>query len=215
MPNRDLNNMRASYESSVLLEEDCDVNPFTQFEKWFGHAMDDKLIEPNAMQIATVGKDLQPSLRTVLLKGFDKNGFVFYTNYESKKGKQLAQNEKIALLFWYREHERQIRIEGTVKRTSRELNDVYFHSRPTDSQIAATISEQSKVVPNRHVLEKLFQEKQEEFSNKEIPLREDWGGYLVVPHLFEFWQGRKNRLHDRIQYSLIKEDIWKLERLAP
>lgn len=215
MPNRDVHNMRASYESSFLLEEDCDANPFQQFDKWFNHAVDDKLIEPNAMQIATVGKNLQPSLRTVLLKSFDENGFVFYTNYESKKGKQLAENEKIALLFWFREHERQIRIEGTVQRTSRKLNDVYFHSRPTDSQLAATISSQSEVIPNREMLDKLFQEKQQEFSNKEIPLKENWGGYIVTPNLFEFWQGRKSRLHDRIQYSLISADNWKMERLAP
>lgn len=215
MPNRDLNNMRASYESSILLEKDCDANPFHQFDKWFHQVLNDGLIEPNAMQIATVGKDLQPSIRTVLLKSFDENGFVFYTNYESKKGKQLAENEKTALLFWYREHERQIRIEGTVQRTPRELNDVYFHSRPIDSQLAATISSQSEVIPDREYLDKLFLEKQQAFLNKEIPLKEEWGGYVVVPNLFEFWQGRKSRLHDRIQYTKDDGGNWKIERLAP
>ena len=215
MPNRDLNNMRASYESSILLEEDCDGNPFKQFDKWFQQAENDNLIEPNAMQVATVGKNLQPSLRTVLLKSFDENGFVFYTNYESKKGNQLAENEQVALLFWYREQERQIRIEGTAYRTSRELNDEYFHSRPVDSQLAATISSQSKVIPDRAFLDKLFLEKKQEFINKEIPLKENWGGYVVVPELFEFWQGRKSRLHDRIQYTKDKSGNWKLERLAP
>ena len=214
MPNRDLNNMRESYESSFLLEEDCDKNPFKQFDKWFQFAVIDKLIEPNAMQIATVGNDLQPSLRTVLLKSFDVNGFIFYTNYESKKGNQIAENEKIALLFWFREHERQIRIEGTAHKTSQASNDIYFHSRPRSSQLAATVSAQSKVVENRAALEKLFEEKNQEFLDKEIPLKENWGGYLVVPTLFEFWQGRRSRLHDRIQYTK-ENNSWKMERLAP
>jgi len=215
MPNRDLNNMRESYETSFLLEEDCDMNPFKQFDKWFQAAIDDKLIEPNAMQVASVGKDMQPSLRTVLLKSFDENGFIFYTNYESKKGIQIADNGKVALLFWFREHERQIRIEGIATKTSLEMNDVYFHSRPRDSQIAATISDQSKTVGSRIVLEELFEKKDDEFRNKEIPLKENWGGYIIRPTLFEFWQGRKNRLHDRIQYTKEIDLDWKINRLQP
>ncbi len=213
MPNRDVHNMRESYESSFLLEENCDSNPFHQFDNWFQHAIDSKLIEPNAMTLATVGKNGQPSARIVLLKSFNKDGFVFYTNYESKKGGQMKENHKVAILFWWQE--RQVRIEGTVQKSSSELNDVYFHSRPTDSQLAATISDQSKIIPNRDFLDKLFQEKQVEFFDKEIPLKENWGGYIVVPSLFEFWQGRENRLHDRIQYTLLSEDSWKMERLAP
>ncbi len=215
MPNRDLNNMRESYESSFLLEEHCDPNPFKQFDKWFQNALDDNLIEPNAMQIATVGKDLQPSVRTVLLKSFDTDGFIFYTNYASKKGMQMAENEKVSLLFWYREHERQIRIEGIANKTSYESNDIYFHSRPKESQLAATISTQSKVIDNRAMLEKLFEEKNKEYQDKEVPLREDWGGYIITPHLFEFWQGRKSRLHDRIQYTNQTNQSWKIERLSP
>jgi pyridoxamine 5'-phosphate oxidase len=215
MPNRDLNNMRESYESALLLEENCDSNPFVQFDKWFQNALDNNLIEPNAMQIATVGKDLQPSVRTVLLKSFDVNGFVFYTNYDSKKGIQIAENSKVSLLFWYREHERQIRIEGFASKTTYDANNIYFHSRPIDSQLAASISNQSKVIENRAVLDDLFNEKKIEYQDKEIPLRENWGGYIIVPHLFEFWQGRKSRLHDRIQYTKQTDATWKLERLAP
>lgn len=215
MPNRDLNNMRESYESSSLLEQDCDKNPFKQFDKWFHNALNDNLNEANAMQIATVGLDLQPSIRTVLLKSFDKDGFVFYTNYESKKGIQIKENDKVTLLFWYREHERQIRIEGTAKKTKLEENDIYFHSRPKDSQLAAMVSEQSKKVESRIVLDEMFKAKNEEYANKKIPLKENWGGYVVVPNLFEFWQGRKNRLHDRIQYTLKENNIWTIERLFP
>lgn len=215
MPNRDLNNMRESYESGCLLEKDCDKNPFNQFDKWFQQALSEKIKEPNAMQIATVGNDGQPSIRTVLLKSFDKDGFVFYTNYKSKKGIQLAQNNKIAILFFYEEHERQIRIEGIVHKCTSEENNAYFHARPVDSQIAATISAQSQVVADRAVLENLFEAKKQEFLNKEIPLKEDWGGYIVTPVLFEFWQGRKNRLHDRIQYTKTKTGDWIMERLMP
>lgn len=215
MPNRDLNNMRNSYEKGFLLEKDCAKNPFVQFEKWFQDAINDNLYEPNAMQIATVGKNAQPSVRTVLLKSFDEKGFVFYTNYESKKGKQIKENDKVALLFWFREHERQIRIEGIATKTSLEMNDVYFHSRPRDSQIAAFVSKQSSIIENRRMLDDLFKEKNKEFKNKEIPLKKNWGGFLIKPILFEFWQGRENRLHDRLQYIIYKNQNWKLVRLAP
>jgi pyridoxamine 5'-phosphate oxidase len=128
---------------------------------------------------------------------------------------QMAENEKVALLFWYREHERQIRIEGIANKTTNESNDIYFHSRPKESQLAATISNQSKVIENRTVLEKLFEEKNKEYLDKEIPLLKDWGGYIITPHLFEFWQGRKSRLHDRIQYTKQIDYSWKIERLSP
>ena len=215
MPNRDLTNMRNSYEKGFLLEEDADKNPFVQFEKWLQEAIDDNLYEPNAMQIATVGIDLQPSLRTVLLKSFDENGFIFYTNYDSKKGIEIKENDKIALLFWFREHERQIRIEGTATRTLTEMNEIYFRSRPRDSQIAASISKQSSIVENRRVLEDLFNRANEEFKNAEIPFKTNWGGYLVKPLLLEFWQGRQNRLHDRLQYRIDENQNWIQVRLAP
>ena len=213
MPNRDLNNMRESYESSFLLEEHCDSDPFIQFDKWFHHAVEAKVAEPNAMTLATVGSNGQPSARIVLLKSFNQNGFVFYTNYESKKGKQMIENSKVALLFWWQE--RQVRIEGVVQKVDRISAEKYFHSRPADSQIGAIVSPQSQVLKNRFVLEERFKETENEFAEKEIPLPDNWGGYIVEPVLFEFWQGRVSRLHDRIQYRLLSENKWTMERLAP
>jgi pyridoxamine 5'-phosphate oxidase len=213
MPNRDLNNMRESYESSFLLEEHCDSDPFILFDKWFHHALDAKITEPNAMTLATAGNNGQPSARIVLLKSFSHDGFVFYTNYESRKGKEMNENNKVALLFWW--HERQVRIEGVVKKADRHSAEKYFHSRPKDSQIGAAISPQSQVLKNRFILEDRFKETEAEFKEKEIPLPDNWGGYIVVPDLFEFWQGRVSRLHDRIQYTLSSEQKWMMERLAP
>ena len=215
MPNRDLTNMRNSYEKGFLLEKDCDKNPIFQFEKWFQQAIDDNLYEPNAMQIATVVNDLHPSLRTVLLKSFDENGFVFYTNYESKKGVDIKENDKVALLFWFREHERQVRIEGIATQTTEEMNEIYFRSRPRDSQIAAYLSNQSIVIENRNSLDELFLQIIQEFKDLEIPIKKNWGGYNIKPTVIEFWQGRQNRLHDRLQYTLQENQIWILERLAP
>lgn len=213
MPNRDVHNMRESYESSFLLEEDCDANPFHQFDKWFHHAIDIKLPEPNAMTLATVGKDGQPSARIVLLKSFSRHGFIFYTNYESRKGKQMQENDKVSLLFWWQE--RQVRIEGVVNHVDRAAAETYFHSRPKGSQIGALVSPQSQVLENRNILEERFKELEHEYRGKEVPLPENWGGYIVTPNLMEFWQGRLSRLHDRIQYTRIAEDSWKIERLAP
>jgi pyridoxamine 5'-phosphate oxidase len=213
MPNRDVHNMRESYESSFLLEEDCDANPFHQFDKWFHHAIDIKLPEPNAMTLATVGKDGQPSARIVLLKSFSRHGFIFYTNYESRKGKQMQENDKVSLLFWWQE--RQVRIEGVVNQVDRAAAETYFHSRPKGSQIGALVSPQSQVLENRNILEERFKELEHEYRGKEVPLPENWGGYIVTPNLMEFWQGRLSRLHDRIQYTRIAEDSWKIERLAP
>jgi pyridoxamine 5'-phosphate oxidase len=205
--------MRESYESSFLLEEDCDANPFHQFDKWFHHAIDIKLPEPNAMTLATVGKDGQPSARIVLLKSFSRHGFIFYTNYESRKGKQMQENDKVSLLFWWQE--RQVRIEGVVNKVDRAAAETYFHSRPKGSQIGALVSPQSQVLENRNILEERFKELEHEYRGKEVPLPENWGGYIVTPNLIEFWQGRLSRLHDRIQYARIAEDSWKIERLAP
>ncbi len=215
MANRDLHNMRESYDAFSLLEQDCASNPFKQFDNWFQQALAIDDLEPNAMQIATVGNNLKPTIRTVLLKSFDENGFIFFTNYDSTKGKQISENANVALLFWYRTHQRQIRIEGIASKTPKEVNDSYFHSRPIDSQLAALVSEQSSVVESRAVLDEQFKQKQIELQNQEIPTRENWGGYLIEPSLFEFWQGRENRLHDRIQYTKQANGIWKMERLMP
>ena len=213
MPNRDLNNMRESYESSYLLEEDCHPNPFHQFDKWFHHAVESKITEPNAMTLATVGADGQPSARIVLLKSFNQDGFVFYTNYESKKGRHLEDNHKAAILFWW--EQRQVRIEGIVKKTDRVSAEQYFHSRPKDSQIGAMVSRQSEVLEHRSELDKKYEETAKIFMDKEVPLPDSWGGYVLIPVLFEFWQGRISRLHDRIQYTRIAEETWKIERLSP
>lgn len=215
MPNRDVHKMRESYDSSILLETDCNADPFLQFEKWFSEAVEDKIFEPNAMTLATTGKDGQPSARMVLLKAYSHEGFVYYSNYESKKGKQIRDNEKVALLFWWAKHSRQVRIEGIAITTPKEENKIYFHSRPRESQIAALISDQSSVVESREALEKLYREKEKEFTEKEVPLKKNWGGFNVRPHSFEFWQGKGNRLHDRIQYSKDEKGNWKIERLAP
>ncbi|MCB0507405.1 MAG: pyridoxamine 5'-phosphate oxidase [Bacteroidetes bacterium] len=207
--------MRESYEAAKLLETDCHKNPFIQFDAWFQEALNDQLVEPNAMQIATVGKNMQPSIRTVLLKSFDENGFVFFTNYESKKGIEIAENEHVALLFWYREHQRQIRIEGIAQKTAESLNTSYFYERPHDSQLAAYVSQQSQVVKDRPTLDNLFIEQQHLLENKIIPKKENWGGYVITPNLFEFWQGRANRFHDRIQYQKTSDNAWIMERLMP
>ncbi|MDB5226018.1 MAG: pyridoxamine 5-phosphate oxidase [Bacteroidota bacterium] len=215
MPNRDVHKMRESYNSSILLETDCNADPFLQFEKWFSEAVEDKIFEPNAMTLATTGNDGQPSARMVLLKAYSHDGFIYYSNYESKKGIQIQDNNKVALCFWWAKHSRQVRIEGIASRTPKEKNEIYFHSRPRESQVAALISDQSKVVDSRETLEQLYREKEKEFSDKEIPLKENWGGFIVTPYLFEFWQGKGNRLHDRIQYSKEESGAWKIERLAP
>ncbi len=213
MPNRDVHHMRESYESSFLLEEHCNEDPFLQFDEWFHHAIEMKLPEPNAMTLATAGSDGQPSARIVLLKSFSKEGFVFYTNYESRKGRQMQENEKVALLFWWAE--RQVRIEGVITKVDKEAAQKYFHSRPKGSQIGAIVSPQSQVLENRFVLEEKFKEAEHAYRGKEVPYPEHWGGYVVVPQLIEFWQGRVSRLHDRIQYTRIADDKWKMERLAP
>ncbi len=213
MENIELHKMRENYDSSFLLEEHCNENPFLQFKKWFEEATQSNIIEPNAMTLATVGKDGQPSARIVLLKSFSKEGFVFYTNYRSHKGQQMQENAKVALLFWWQE--RQVRIEGIIQKTDRESAAEYFHSRPKGSQIGAWTSLQSTVLPNREVLDNRYMEMEQKYSSEVVPLPDYWGGYLVVPNRIEFWQGRESRLHDRINYTRVEAGNWKLERLAP
>ena len=214
MPNRDLSHLREAYLLGTLEIEHCHDDPFVQFDIWFQQATEANVFEPNAMSLATVSSSGQPSARTVLLKSFNHEGFVFYTNYESKKGREMAENERVCLLFWWREQHRQVRIEGRVSKTGREAAEKYFHSRPTGSQLAASISPQSKVVANRESLETQMIHLASKYPSGKIPLPENWGGYNVKPVLFEFWQGRDNRLHDRIEYVL-ENDLWVKRRLAP
>ncbi|MDZ4712916.1 MAG: pyridoxamine 5'-phosphate oxidase [bacterium] len=201
-------------ESTGLKEEDVSGDPFDQFERWFSEKVSSGDPESNAMFIATATKDGKPSLRTVLLKNFDSNGFTFYTNYSSRKGKELEENPFASILFFWKESERQIRIEGIAEKVSRQESDEYFHKRPFESQLAALCSDQSNVIENREVIEKRFTELKKQYENKTIPLPDDWGGYRLIPDKFEFWQGRQNRMHDRIAYTKINSE-WKIERLAP
>ena len=195
-------------------EKDADPNPFSQFEKWFKEAEIAVPILPNAMTLATVGMGGVPSARVVLLKDFDEQGFVFYTNYESPKGKDLDQNAIASLCFYWSELGRQVRITGTVSRTSREESEAYFHSRPVDSQLGAWASNQSEVISSRAVLEARMEELVRKYAGRQIPLPPYWGGYRVAPSVVEFWQGRPSRLHDRLRYTR-HEHEWVIARLAP
>jgi pyridoxamine 5'-phosphate oxidase len=209
-----IQNLRQDYRAAALAEADLDQSPFIQFGKWFKEAVDAQLYEPNVMTLATADLAGKPSARILLLKAFDENGFVFYTNYASKKGEQLAQNPQAAMVFFWPELERQVRIEGTIVKVSAEESTSYFHSRPTGSQIGATASPQSSVIPDRTLLEERVKELTVTYKGQEIPRPDHWGGYLLEPDLIEFWQGRPSRLHDRINYKLV-EGVWTINRLAP
>lgn len=198
----------------ILDERSIDKNPLEQFLKWYRIVQRAGFIHPDSVVLATSTKDGKPSARMVLLKGFDKRGFIFFTNYKSRKGKELTENPYACLLFYWDKLNRQIRIEGTVKKVSRSECIEYFHSRPEGSQLGAWASVQSSVIMNRDVLEKRFSDFEETFKGKKIPLPEFWGGYRLVPNLYEFWQSRTNRLHDRLRYTL-KRKNWIIERLAP
>lgn len=211
--NHDLKNMRLSYEQDQLLESSINKNPFEQFRIWFDKVLEAKIIEPNAMTFATVSKSGIPSARVVLLKEFDETGFTFFTNYLSRKGKDLNENPNAAILFWWKEFERQVRIEGKIEKISKEESVKYFNVRPLKSRYGALTSNQSEVVASREVLEKKFAELEKRFG-EDPPMPENWGGYKLVPNKFEFWQGRENRLHDRIVYEKVDDD-WKIYRLQP
>lgn len=198
-----------------LNESEVNSNPFKQFETWFREAEAAVPILPNAMTLATATSDGVPSARVVLLKGFDENGFVFYTNYRSQKGKELEANPVATLCFYWAELSRQVRITGKVTRTSRSESEVYFHTRPIDSQLGALASNQSEVISGRELLEQRMMDLLNEHKDKRIPLPEYWGGYRVAPNVFEFWQNRESRLHDRLRYRLISDGKWVIERLAP
>lgn len=206
--------MRQDYGKAGLLEKDLAKEPFRQFEKWFQEALAAQLHEPNAMVLGTVGRDGQPSVRTVLLKGVDKRGFVFYTNYDSRKSSELAASPRAGLVFPWIALERQVIVEGTVTRVSREEAEIYFHSRPRESQLAAWASPQSTVIANRAVLEESFRVTEKKYDGETVPLPPQWGGWRVAPHSVEFWQGRRSRLHDRLRYRRETDGTWVIERLA-
>ena len=210
-----LSDLRREYTLAGLKESDADSNPFKQFDKWFQQALAAGLPEPNAMTLATATLDGKPSARVVLLKGFDEHGFVFFTNYESQKGRELLANPQAALVCYWIELERQVRISGRVNRVSAQESEEYFQSRPLGSQLGAWASQQSEVVGGRKTLEERLEQLTREYQTKPVPLPPYWGGYRVAPEAIEFWQGRPNRLHDRLRYTLQSNGQWLIERLSP
>ena len=212
--NNSIADIRRDYKLQSLLETDVIQNPIQQFTKWWQEAIDSNIDEVNAMTLATSTLDGKPSARTVLLKDYDEQGFVFFTNYNSHKGKELNENPNAALVFFWKELERQIRIEGTVQKIEGDKSDNYFNSRPISSRIGAWSSPQSDVIESREILEANEQNFKEKFGEI-IPRPIHWGGYIIQPNLIEFWQGRSSRLHDRLQYKLMENGVWKIERLAP
>ena len=206
--------LREEYTRAGLRESDVDPNPIEQFRGWFGEALAADLHEPNAMTLATATPEGRPSARVVLLKGFDERGFVFYTNYEGRKSRELEANPRAALVFYWGELERQVRVEGRASRVPDRESDAYFEVRPRGSQLGAWASEQSRPVRDRGALERRLRELEGEYGGREVPRPAFWGGYRVEPETMEFWQGRENRLHDRLKYRR-SEGGWKIERLQP
>ncbi len=210
-----LADIRTDYSKAILDLKSADKNPFVQFEKWFNEALSAKALEPNAMNLATISEGGRPSSRIVLLKGVENNQFIFFTNYQSQKGKEIERNPACALNFFWPELERQIRIEGIASRVSEKSSDEYFHSRPRESQVGAWASPQSTLINDRNILEERVKQIEERFKDhKLLPRPKQWGGFGVTPLEIEFWQGRPSRLHDRIVYTLA-ESNWKINRLAP
>ncbi len=210
----DLARVRREYSLHALSETDVDLNPFVQFTRWFQEALRARLPEPSAMALATATAEGKPSVRMVLLKGYDDRGFVFFTNYEGRKSAELLHNPNAALLFYWSELERQVRIEGSVEKTSRQESEAYFNTRPLESRLGAWASRQSEMIPGRSDLEQKVSDLKERYANREVPVPPFWGGFRLQAQVFEFWQGRENRLHDRIRYSL-QGGVWVIERLSP
>ena len=207
--------IRKEYSKATLDFTNVATDPIHQFTKWFDEAINAKVLEPNAMSLATVSNDNRPSCRIVLLKGIEENKFLFYTNYQSHKGKELENNPVCALTFFWPELERQVRIEGVASRVGENQSMEYFQSRPLGAQVSAWASPQSSIIENRTILEERVKQIEKRFEgNKVLPRPHQWGGYAVEPHMIEFWQGRENRLHDRLEYVRV-EGSWKIHRLAP
>lgn len=214
MTTLDLAALRRDYALSSLTEQDADPNPIRQFEHWFAEATTAQVLEPNAMTLATASRDGVPSARIVLLKGVDERGFTFFTDYRSRKGAELTENPLAALTFLWKEIERQVRIMGAVSRVSAEESEAYFRTRPPGSQLGAWASTQSAVIASRAELDERLQEVTARFASGDVPLPPHWGGFRVVPDEIEFWQGRQNRLHDRLRYTR-EQSGWTIVRLSP
>ena len=214
MDNKHIRKLREDYSLSTLDENDVHADPIQQFKLWLDESLKAMLPEPNAMTLSTVDSEQKPHSRIVLLKGIEKNGFIFYTNYKSDKGRDIESNPNVSICFLWKELERQVRIEGIAKKISSEASEEYFVSRPVKSQIGAVASEQSSVIENRAILEEKFEALTKLYSTGHVPMPDHWGGYIVEPTSIEFWQGRRSRLHDRIKYEKEKKN-WIINRLAP
>ncbi len=212
---RRIERLRREYSGEQLEESSAQKDPVLQFEKWMEDAFKAELPDPHAMALATVSAEGKPSLRFVLLRGFDHNGLVFFTNYESKKGIELLGNSKVAAAFFWHEMDRQVLVEGVAEKISPTESDTYFRSRPRSSQISASASDQSSEISSRGELEQRFSEFEKRFSGSDVPRPRNWGGIRIKPKSFEFWQGRPNRLHDRLLYTMTSSGDWEIRRLAP
>jgi len=215
MTDKNISDLRRDYGDRGIDIPDLHENPVTQFERWFEDARDGQIYEPNAMTLSTVDAQGRPSARVVLLKDIIDGGFVFYTNYASRKADDLAESDVAALTFWWDRQHRQVRIEGTVQEVSADVSDAYFNSRPVGSRLGAIVSEQSAVIESRSVLEDRLAELEAQYADSEPSRPDNWGGYRVEPRAVEFWQGRTSRLHDRVRYTLEHNGAWTRERLAP
>ena len=206
---------RREYGQEGFDEREADRHPITQFRAWLDEAEKAELIDATSMTLVTATRDGRPSGRVILLKRADEQGFVFYTNYDSRKGRELADNPQASLVFYWCPFSRQVRVEGTVEKLPHQQGQAYFHSRPRESQISALASPQSRVMESRQALETEAQRLRDKYAGQQVPLPDDWGGYVLKPQVIEFWQGRDNRMHDRLRYTLLSDGQWRIERLAP